>query len=123
MNGRRVFTFRNLSVMERMAADGYSSSEIAKAIGSTSSSVRVKCSERKIRLKRGRGRPRQPVANPTAEPTKPTRQVPVAAYMPDSVYAQFQGKARYLKKEPSILVSMLLTAIVNGDLYKAVLDD
>jgi hypothetical protein len=120
----RVFTAQNLVLIERMASQGHSAREIALAIGSTPSSVRVKCSHRKIRLKRGRGRARHPVSLGQIDQTPQDRgKMPVLAHMPAELYVDFSRKAVDLAKSPSIFASMLLTAIATSDLYKAVLDD
>ena len=49
----RVFTPQKVALMQQMAGAGCSAREIAEAIGSTPSSVRVVCSRQKIRLKGG----------------------------------------------------------------------
>ena len=124
MASQRVFTAQNLSLIERMAGQGHSAKEIAEAIGSTPSSVRVKCSHRKIRLKRGRGRTRRPVSlGQSDQPLRETGKMPVLAYMLESLYVDFSRKAVDLDKSPSVFASLLLTAIASSDLYKAVLDD
>jgi hypothetical protein len=50
----RVFTPQKVALMQQMADAGCSAREIAEAIGSTPSSVRVVCSCQKIQLKAGR---------------------------------------------------------------------
>src|SRR5205823_1356556 len=118
-NGR-IFTSENLALVRQMAARGNSALEIAGAIGSTPSSVRVKCSHQKIRLRRGGRR----------QPGGPMRQAPehapehlVVAYMPAPLYAEFHRKALHLHRPVSILASMLLNAIATSNIYEAVLDD
>ena len=123
---RRVFTSQNVALMGQMAEQGCSARQIAEAIGSTPSSVRVKCSHRKIRLKRGRGRGRagQPVVLEQVErPLQEINKMPVLAYMPATLYADFNRKANDQNQSPTIFASMLLTAIASSDLYKAVLDE
>ena len=121
---RRVFTSQKLALMRQMACQGCSAPEIAKAIGSTPSSVRVMCSRHQIRLKRGRG-----LGLGLGHIEQLTEHVSLApehmvvAYMPAPLYFEFNRKAAHLDKPVSILASMLLNAIATSDIYKAVLDD
>ena len=118
---RRVFTSQNVVLMKRMAEQGCSAPEIAKAIGSTSASVRVTCSRQQIRLRRGRGDGARPA--PLHAPLTQDVGVPVVAYLPETLYANFKQHANDLHKPASAFASVLLSAIAIGDLYKAVLDD
>jgi hypothetical protein len=118
----RVFTPQNLILMRDMAARGCSAQEIADVIGSTASSVRVKCSQEKIRLKRGRGPARSPQPRP-GKLEEPVEGVPIVAYLPGPVYAMLVKRATELRKRPSVFASMLLSAVATGELYKAVLDE
>jgi hypothetical protein len=122
----RVFTPQNLALIRHMAAQGCSAREIAHAIGSTPSSVRVKCSYQKIRLRRGR--PRQSESISEAQPTDCCQQWgedhrSIVSYVPASVCAELNRKANELNLSGSDLAGMLLNAIAAGDLYKAILDD
>jgi len=120
-NGR-VFTSQNLTLIREMAARGCSARNIAEAIGSTPASVRVKCSQQKIRLKRGRGpggRRNVTLAGQRSQFTG----VPIIAYLSESIYALLIQRANELHKPPSMLASMLLTEIASSGLYKAVVDD
>lgn len=123
MNGRRrVFTPKSLVLIRQMASQGCSAPEIAKAIGSTPSSVRVMCSHHQIRLRRGRGVALGHIEQiPDRVELAPEHMV--IAYMPASLYSEFNRKAADLDKPVSILASMLLNAIATSDIYKAVLDD
>jgi hypothetical protein len=119
---KRVFTSQKVALMQQMAGTGCSAREIAEAIGSTPSSVRVVCSRQKIRLKGGR----RPVSGHVEQLAEHVGLVPehtVVAYMPAPLYAEFNRKAVQLDMPISILASMLLKEIATGDLYKAVLDD
>jgi hypothetical protein len=49
--------------------------------------------------------------------------VPVVAYLPEPLYAEFRRRANNLQKPASAFASMLLSAIAESDLYKAVLDE
>jgi hypothetical protein len=118
----RVFTPQKVALMQQMAGAGCSAREIAEAIGSTPSSVRVVCSRQKIRLKGGR----RPATGHVEQLTEYVGLVPeqtVIAYMPAPLYAEFNRKAANLNMPVSILASMLLNVIASSDLYKAVLDD
>jgi len=123
----RIFTSENLALMRQMAAQGCSAREIAHAIGSTPSSVRVKCSYQKIRLRRGRRR--APELLPAVQTIDCVRQPgdyarrSLVSYLPPSVFAEFNRKANELNLSASTLASMLLNVIATSDLYKAVLDD
>jgi pilus assembly protein Flp/PilA len=48
---------------------------------------------------------------------------PVVAYLAEPLYAEFRRRANDLQKPASALASMLLSAIAESDLYKAVLDE
>jgi hypothetical protein len=122
----RIFTSENLALMRQMAAQGLSAREIAHAIGSTPSSVRVKCSYQKIRLRRGRGR--SPKSRPPLQSSDHGRhsgEYPrsIVSYLPESICAEFTRKANELNLSASALASMLLSAVATSDLYKAVLDE
>jgi hypothetical protein len=118
----RVFNSQNLTLVREMASRGCSAREIAEVIGSTASSVRVKCSQQKIRLKRGRGPSRASRAI-VALPDEHTHRVPIIAYLPAPIYAQLVQRANAARKPPSDYASMLLSAVATGEIYKAVLDD
>jgi hypothetical protein len=118
----RVFTPQKVALMQQMAGAGCSAREIAEAIGSTPSSVRVVCSRQKIQLKAGR----RPASGHVAQLAAHVGLVPeqiVIAYMSAPVYVEFNRKAAELAIPASILASMLLNMIASNDLYKAVLDD
>ena len=122
----RIFTSENLALMRRMADQGSSAREIAHAIGSTPSSVRVNCSYQKIRLRRGRRRSSESLASlQTADCVRHPGEYrqSIISYLPASVRAELNRKANERNLSGSELASMLLSAIATGDLYKAVLDD
>ena len=120
---RRVFTSENLALMQAMADKGCSARDIAEKIGSTPSSVRVVCSHKKIRLRRGHRCAGRAVSWHLAQFPEEHRKVGLVTYMPASLYVEFNRKANDLREPVSNLASMLLSAIVSGDLFKAVLDD
>jgi hypothetical protein len=105
---QRIFTPDNLLRIRQMAAEGSSSFEIAESIGSTPASVRVMCCQHKIKI----GRRRYAEA--------PSQ---LLARLPASLSVEFHRKAERLQIPASDLASKLLAAIVDSDLYEAVLDD
>jgi hypothetical protein len=118
----RFYTPQKVALMQQMAGAGCSAREIAEAIGSTPSSVRVVCSRQKIRLKAGR-RMASGHVEQLAEHVGLVPEQAVIAYMPAPLYAEFNRKAADLNMPVSILACMLLNVIASSDLYKAVLDD
>ena len=121
----RIFSPQNLALMRQMAALGCSAREIAHAIGSTPSSVRVKCSYQKIKLRRGRRRASESLPFQSTERGRQPDEArhSIVSYLPVSVCAEFNRKANELNLSGSALASMLLNAIATSDLYRAVLDD
>ena len=105
---QRIFTPDNLLRIRQMAAEGGSSSEIAESIGSTAASVRVVCCQHKIKIGR-----RRRAGTPSL----------LLARLPASLSIEFHRKAEYLRIPASDLASRLLAAIVDSDIYEAVLDD
>ncbi|MGN6732030.1 MAG: hypothetical protein ACTHMB_08665 [Candidatus Binatia bacterium] len=101
-----IFTADNLLRIRQMAAAGSSSFEIAASIGSTPASVRVMCCQHKIKIGR---RARTPSL--------------LLARLPASLSIEFHRKADHLQMSASDLASRLLAAIVDSDIYEAVLDD
>jgi hypothetical protein len=101
-----VFTADNLLRIQQMAAEGNSTVEIAEAIGSTPANVSVMCSRHKIKIRRG----------PRSKPS-------ILAHLPAARFTAFHRKAEQLQIPASVLAGRLLTAIVDSDIYEAVLDD
>jgi hypothetical protein len=112
----RVFTPNNLRRIQQMARDGSSSIEIAKSIGSTPASVRKKCCQHKIKIRRGRRSMRNAPVHPLSDES-------IVAHLPASLSVEFHRKAEQLQIPASILASRLLAAIVDSNIYEAVLDD
>jgi hypothetical protein len=106
----RIFTPDNLLRIRQMAAEGSSSIEIAKSIGSIPASVRVRCCHYKIKIHRNGGSVRNALSK-------------LVAYLPASLSTEFQRKAEHLQISASVLASRLLEAIVVSNIYEAVLDD
>jgi hypothetical protein len=113
----QVFTPKTVDVVRGLAKQGKSAPEIAKAIGSTAASVRVRCSQLKIKLNR-RGRP-------TRQQTRPpdTQDRKIVLYVCPAVHADLNQRAARMQKSSVELVRMLLEAIVDGNIYDAVLDE
>jgi hypothetical protein len=108
---QRVFTQTAIDTIRVLAAQGKSAAEIAAAIGSTPGSVRVKCCQLKIPLRRGWGRPRRIGGHS------------LVIYLQEADYAALKRKAADMQKSTVELSSELLRAVIRGDIYQAVLDD
>jgi len=104
------FTPDNLLRVRQMAAEGNSSIEIAKFMGSTSASVKNVCSRHKIKIPRRR----RSIKNALSK---------LVAHLPVSLSTEFHRKAEDLQVTASVLASRLLAAIVVSNIYEAVLDD
>ena len=114
----RIFSPDNLLRIRQMAEKGSSSIEIAQCIGSTPASVRVKCCEHKIKIRRGR-RSR----NALSKPIHPLSDQSIQARLAAPLSIEFHRKAKELRIPASDLASKLLAAIVTSNIYEAVLDD
>ena len=104
------FTPDNLLRVRQMAAEGNSSIEIAKSLGSTPASVKNVCCRHKIKLPRRR----RSIKNVLSK---------LVAHLPLSLSTEFHHKAEDLQVTASVLASRLLAAIVASNIYEAVLDD
>ena len=104
------FTPDNLQRVRQMAAEGNSSIEIAKFVGSTPASVKNVCSRHKIKIPRRR----RSIKNALSK---------LVAHLPVSLSTEFHRKAEDLQVTASVLASRLLAAIVVSNIYEAVLDD
>ena len=110
----RVFTAAAIRIIRNLANKGQSAAEIAHVIGSTSGSVRVICSQLKIRLPRRRPHTR-------LVPSLGERRLVI--YMRSDDYARLERQAAHKQKSLAEYAGMLLQAIVTADLYDAVLDE
>jgi hypothetical protein len=106
----RIFTPDNLLRIRQMAGEGSSAIEIAKSIGSTPGSVKNICCRYKIKIRRGGESARNVLSK-------------LAAYLPVAISIEFHRKAEDLHMPASVLASRLLAAIVDSNIYEAVLDD
>jgi hypothetical protein len=107
---RRVFTQTAIDTIRVLAAQGKSAAEIAVAIGSTPGSVRVKCCQLKISLRR-RWQARH------------IGRHSLVIYVQEADYAALKRKAADTQKSTIELSSELLRAVIRGDIHEAVLDD
>jgi hypothetical protein len=104
------FTPDNLQRVRQMATEGNSSIEIAKAMGSTPASVKNVCCRHKIKIPRTR----RSIKDKLLE---------LVAHLPASLSTEFHRKAEDLQIPASVLASRLLAAIIDSNIYEAVLDD
>src|SRR5215467_9135379 len=104
------FTPDNLLRVQQLAAEGLSSIEIAKSMGSTPASVKNVCCRHKIKIPRTR----RSIKNTLSE---------LVAHLPESLSTEFNRKAEDLQMPASVLASRLLAAIIDSNIYEAVLDD
>src|SRR5271170_4097845 len=113
----RIFTLAAIETIRKMADQGKTASEIADVIGSTAGSVRVNCSQLKIKLTR-RGRP-------SVQRNKPNhiQGQRLILYVRPAAYSALNRKAAHMQKSPVDLAGFLLETIINDDLFEAVLDD
>jgi hypothetical protein len=109
---RRVFTAHALDLIRKMAERGSSAIEIARSVGSTPGSVRVVCSQHKIKI-HSRG----------AANSHRMSEHMIVVHMPSPLFLEFHRKAEHLQMPVSILAGNLLAAITISDIYEAVLDD
>jgi hypothetical protein len=93
-----------------MVAEGNSSIEIAKSMGSTSGSVKNVCCRHKIKIPRRRRSLKNALST-------------LVTHLPASLSTEFHCKAEQLQISASVLASRLLEAIVVSNIYDAVLDD
>jgi hypothetical protein len=108
---RRVFTPTAINTIRVLAAQGKAAAEIATAIGSTPASVRVKCCQLKIPLRR------------RWEQALHVEGHRLIIYLQNADYAALRRKAADMQKSAVELSSELLRAVIRGDIYEAVLDD
>jgi len=111
-----VFTPTAVEIIRELADQGKSAMEIAHVIGSTPGSVRVRCSQLKIRLLRPQARLRQSRPLPVPKHS-------LVVYLTPTVYAALKRKAQNMQKPTVELAASLLAAIVRSNIYEAVLDE
>jgi hypothetical protein len=114
---KRVFTPAAIKIIGELVAQEKTAAEIAAVIGSTAASVRVKCCQLKLHLSR-RGRPSLVPALPDQ-----IQREKLVIYLDRRHYAALKRQAAGMQKPTGELAGMLLRAIVNSDIYRAVLDE
>jgi hypothetical protein len=114
---KRVFTPAAIQTVRELAAQEKTAAEIARQLGSTAASVRVKCCHLKIRLSR-RGRP-------TLVPTLPAQveREKLVIHMHPAKYAALKLRAARMQKPVDELATTLLQTIISSNIYEAVLDE
>ena len=120
-----IFTPAAIETLRRLAREGSLLQTIANAIGSTAASVRVRCSQLRIKLAQG-SRTDSPKALQLDSPKarrRHFRERQLIIGMNPAVYAALEQKAARKHKSTSGFARMLLEAIVSSDIYEAVLDD
>jgi hypothetical protein len=105
----RVFTPSAIDKIRSLAAQGKLAKEIAEVIGSTAASVRVKCSQLKISLRRRH--------------TDQIGEQSLVVYLQAADYVTLNRKAVEMQKSVGELSRELLKAIIRSDIYEAVLDE
>jgi hypothetical protein len=91
------------TLIRALIEEGLSDSEIASKMGWTVGTLRVRCSQLKISLRRKNATQRQVV-------------------LPQSIFDQLHHRAAMMGVATSVLVAELLKAIARDGLYNAVLD-
>ena len=107
---RKIFTKANLIKMRTMAEQGYGAAHIAHEIRSTPGSVRVMCSNMKIKLRHTRGSswiPRRWITFRVSETT----------------FLQLDRYARQREMPVQTLVAQILEIMTKDNLFDAVLDE
>jgi len=107
---RKIFTKANLIKMRTMAEQGYGAAHIAHEIKSTPGSVRVMCSNMKIKLRHTRGSswiPRRWITFRVSETT----------------FLQLDRYARQREMPVQTLVAQILEIMTKENLFDAVLDE
>ena len=113
----RIFTPKAIEIIRGLVAEGKSAAEIAQEIGSTAASVRVKCCQLKIKLRRPRdGGPVR------THPHHPHRRR-LIVYLSPTTYIALKRHAYNMQKSVVELAELLLHEIVSSNIYDAVLDE
>jgi DNA-binding CsgD family transcriptional regulator len=119
----RIFTPTTIEIIRQMAAEGKTADEIAVTIGSTSGSVRVRCSKLKIKLNsRGYRRSPRGELSQNQDQRNQSRSPRLYIYLPPLAYSSLSRKAARMNKSVDELARMLLETIASSELYEAVLD-
>ena len=150
MPRRRLFASATMDQIESWLNEGLSAAAIAEKVGCTLGTLRVRCSQAGVSLRRKKGPvaaqgcPRGPAETPRGIPSRsgekptvtPSRTITVrsetgAAYEDEHLVLRvaratiqhLRSRAARKGLSDSVLATMLLETIVQDDLYEAVLDE
>jgi hypothetical protein len=104
MNDSKALQKTDPALIPALIGEGLSDAEIASRMGWTIGTLRVRCCQLKISLRRSNASQRQIV-------------------LPQSIFDQLHQRAAIMGVATSVLALELLTAIARDDLYKAVLGE
>ena len=122
MSSRTIFTEAVIADMREhiphLIAEGRSIREIADTIGCRPGSLKVKCAQLGISLRRRRVLPE---LKPPRQKVSPLR--PMLVELAAPIFALLDDKGRAAGVQPQTLAASLLTIIARDDLFNAVLDN
>ena len=132
MQQRKKFTDEAISQIRGWAKDDVSVDEIVRRIGCTLGTLRVRCSQLGIRLRR-----RTPANEKSKVPSRPKgrpafghmrrRAAPeyeqITVVLPLVTFEQLRARASLKGTTTAVLAATLLEIIARDDLYEAVLDE
>jgi hypothetical protein len=116
---RALFNEGVFDHIRRMVAEGQKPAEIARVIGCTEGTLRVKCSINKLSLQGPNGKRRRWARRPP----EPEPNHPIQFELPRSVMGDLSSFAKKRGVSRNMLVTQLLELVVRDNLYMAVLDD
>ena len=115
---RRIFTPHGIATMRNMAANGDSARDIAQRLGSTSASVRVKCSQLKIKLVR-RGPWSAVVDGSGGDNQERTFMITLQL----AEFSKLVEAAQLRNCSPPVLARRIVTLVLRDNLVDGVLDE
>ena len=115
---RRIFTPHGIATMRNMAANGDSARDIAQRLGSTSASVRVKCSQLKIKLVR-RGPWSGYIDGSGGDHPERTFMIT----LPLDEFCKLVEAAQLRNCSPPVLARRIVTLVLRDNLVDGVLDE
>jgi hypothetical protein len=124
MGRRTLFTWALAREIGPWIQDGASPADIAQRIGCTVGTLRVRCSQLGISLKRLE--PQSSPCNPSARAHATSTRPAIACFqvtLNQPFMDQFEGSARARGLSSAALAQALLEVIVQDGLYEAVLDE
>ena len=120
MSMRRKFTPDVVSEIRAWVDQGQSCEEIAKYVGCTVGTLRVKCSHLGISLRR---RKQDRIQRPSRPAKVGGKAKTISVRLPPQVIEQLHSRARSKHVDGATLAVTLLDRIVADNLFDAVLDD